>query len=152
MNPILIYRLGSLGDTVVSLPCFHLIAQVFPDRKRLVLTNFPILKTAPPLEQVLRGSGLIDGVIEYPLGTRSIHEFLKLRREIKKAGSDTLIYLTEPRGRLSVFRDMIFFRICGISKIIGAPFSSDSHENKVDPINFTVEPECERLARAIIQL
>lgn len=25
---VLIYRLGSLGDTVVALPCFHLIARV----------------------------------------------------------------------------------------------------------------------------
>ena len=151
-NPVIIYRLGSLGDTIVSLPCFHMIANTFSSRKRFVLTNFPTLKIAPPLEQVLMGSGLVDGVIEYPLGTRSFKEFLKLRREIKRMRSDTLIYLTEPRGRLSVFRDVIFFRLCGISKVIGAPFSADLYENRVDSARMTVEPECERLARAIISI
>ncbi len=38
---VLIYRLGSIGDTVVALPCFKLIARVFPEAERCVLANFP---------------------------------------------------------------------------------------------------------------
>ena len=44
---ILIYRLGSLGDTVVALPCFHLIARKFPHAERVLLTNFPVHAKAP---------------------------------------------------------------------------------------------------------
>jgi len=46
---VLIYRLGSLGDTVAALPCFHLIERAFPDAERLVLTNVPVSTKAAPL-------------------------------------------------------------------------------------------------------
>jgi hypothetical protein len=38
---VLIFRLGSLGDTIVALPAFHLIARAFPDAERIVLTDEP---------------------------------------------------------------------------------------------------------------
>ena len=39
---VLIYRLGSLGDTLVALPALHLVARAFPDAERRMLTNFPV--------------------------------------------------------------------------------------------------------------
>ena len=36
---VVIYRLGTLGDTIVALPCFHQIARVFPNAARIILTN-----------------------------------------------------------------------------------------------------------------
>ena len=56
---IVVYRLGSLGDTVVALPCLHRVAQAFPDAERIVLTNFPVSSKAAPLEAILGGSGLV---------------------------------------------------------------------------------------------
>ena len=38
---ILIFRPGSLGDIVVSLPCFHLLERRFPQAERRVLTIRP---------------------------------------------------------------------------------------------------------------
>jgi len=75
---VLIYRLGSLGDTVVALPCFHLIARAFPDAERRLLTNFPIHAKAPPSEAILGGSGLVHGYMRYTVGTRHIGELLSL--------------------------------------------------------------------------
>ena len=46
---VLIYRLGSLGDTVVALPSLHLIARAFPDAERRVLTNFPVSGKEAPI-------------------------------------------------------------------------------------------------------
>jgi hypothetical protein len=34
---VLIYRLGSLGDTVVALPALHLVARAFPNAERVML-------------------------------------------------------------------------------------------------------------------
>jgi len=73
-----IYRLGSLGDTVVALPCFHKVAQTWPNAERIVLTNFPVSSKAAPLEVILREGGLIQAAIAYPVGTRSINELWRL--------------------------------------------------------------------------
>ncbi len=38
---VLLYRVGSLGDTMVALPAFHLVARAFPGAERRLLTNYP---------------------------------------------------------------------------------------------------------------
>jgi hypothetical protein len=43
---VVIYRLGTLGDTVVALPCFHLIARAFPNAAR---TSSPVRPTVVEL-------------------------------------------------------------------------------------------------------
>jgi ADP-heptose:LPS heptosyltransferase len=149
MPPVLIYRLGSLGDTVVALPCFHKIAEAFSTQPKIVITNLPVSRNAAPLEMILRPSGLIDGVIEYQVGVRSFRALQRLRKEIQASGSDTLVYLTAPRGMLSVLRDFLFFRACGIRKQIGVPWSRDLRSNRIDVRDGTEEPEAERLARTI---
>ena len=143
---MLIYRLGSLGDTVVALPCFHAIARAFPDRSRLVLTNVPVSSKAAPLEIILRGGGLIDGVIDYPVRLRSVRAILRLHRAIRATGSDTLIYMAAARGLTAVRRDRLFFRLCGITHIVCAPDTADLHDNRELPGGHQ-EPEAERLAR-----
>ena len=78
MKSVVIYRLGSLGDTIVALPCFHQIARSYPDARRILLTNVPVSTKAAPVEAVLRGTGIIDGVIAYPLSLRSPATLLSL--------------------------------------------------------------------------
>jgi hypothetical protein len=75
---VLIYRLGSLGDTVVALPCYHLIARRFPNAERRLLTNFPINGKAPAAAAVLGESGLIHGYMRYTVGTRNLAELLRV--------------------------------------------------------------------------
>ena len=58
VKKVLIYRLGSLGDTTVALPCFHLIERAFPASERVLLTNFPVHAKAPASAAVLGDSGL----------------------------------------------------------------------------------------------
>src|ERR1700722_6358851 len=88
---VLIYRLGSLGDTVVALPCFHLIARVFPNAERRLLTNFPIHDKAPASAAVLGNSGLVDGYMRYTVGTRNPLELLRLATEIRGFAPDVVI-------------------------------------------------------------
>jgi heptosyltransferase-3 len=149
---IIIYRLGSIGDTVVSLPCFHLIARSFPYARRIVLTNRPISAKAAPLASVLEHGGLIDGTIEYHPRERAPAALMRVSAEIRATGAKTLVYLTEPRGRLLVLRDLAFFRLCGIRKIIGAPTSADLYHRRVDPATGLVEREAQRLSRCMREL
>jgi heptosyltransferase III len=122
---IVIYRLGSLGDTVVALPCFHKVAQVWPDAERIVLTNFPVSSKAAPLEVILREGGLIHSAIAYPVGTRSVGELWLLAKNLRSLHADVLVYLTPARGLLNAFRDWLFFKFCGFKNIVGAPLTAD---------------------------
>lgn len=118
---VVIYRLGTLGDTVVALPCFHLIAQAFPNAARFILTNeVPSSAIAQPLS-ILSGSGLVHDLIAYPIGLRSPSRLLNLARTLRSLGADTLIYLTESRGIARTLRDVAFFRFAGFTRVIGAP-------------------------------
>ena len=75
---VLIYRLGSLGDTLIALPAFHLIARAFPDAERRLLTNFPVNVKAPPAAAILENTNLIHGYFRYAARTRSPRELLSL--------------------------------------------------------------------------
>jgi ADP-heptose:LPS heptosyltransferase len=119
---ILIYRLGSLGDTVVALPCFRLIRSRHPDAEIAVLTNIPVSGKAAPLEAILENTGLADRFIPYPVGLRNPRKLAALRRQIAAEKFDLVISLTAARGLVASIRDYLFFRACGIPKIIGIPF------------------------------
>ncbi len=148
---VVIYRLGSLGDTLVALPCFHLIAQAFPDARRLVLTNQPVASNAAPLGVILGESGLIDGTIAYPVRLRSIAGLAGLWRDLRRVRADTLVYLTANRGALAVARDYAFFRLCGFRRVIGLPWTEDLRKNRTSAAG-TLEPEARRLARTLAVL
>ena len=152
MKPVVIYRLGSLGDTVVSLPCFHKIAERFPDRERIVLTNFPVSSKAAPVEAILGGSGLVHSFLSYPIGTRSPGALWRLSSELRRLQADALVFLSEPRGLRSAWRDVAFFRLSGVGRIIGAPLTANLQSYRRDPASGEEERECSRLARSLALL
>ncbi len=148
---IVIYRLGSLGDTVVALPCLHAVAKAYPEAERVMLTNIPVSTKAAPLEAILGGSGLVHRFVAYPVGTRSLAGLLALRRTLRALDARTLVYLTPPRGLATAWRDWLFFRLCGFTHVVGTPLSGDLQRNRVD-LEGVVEWECQRLARCIAPL
>lgn len=149
VRKVLIYRLGSLGDTVVALPCFHLIARTFPQAERRVLTTVLADTKAPAIGTVLGNSGLVHGYLAYPTGFRSIRGLLELRARIRHWNPDILIYLTEPRGRFNIVRDVIFFISCGVTKLIGVPYARNLLRPRWLPERKCFEFEAERLARCM---
>jgi len=114
---------------LVALPCFHLLRRTFPGAEIILLTNLPATDQIVPAEAVLRGTGLVDRYIRYPGGTRDIRHLRALRREIRSLALDALIYLAEPRGAVSLYRDYLFFRLCGVRRILG-----------LDPLGIQVKP------------
>src|SRR3984957_15229176 len=122
---ILVYRLGSLGDTVVALPALRLIARAFPNATRTMLTNFSVSLKAAPVAEVLENTGLIHDYIKYPINVRSPRALWALRKRIPDCRADTLIYLAFPRGRWKAVRDAVFFRACGIKNLLGVPYAAD---------------------------
>jgi len=151
VETIIIFRIGSLGDTVVALPCFHRIARSFPNSRRIVVTDIPASQKAAPVESILGRSGLIDGVIYFPPAPRKSRDLLNLRNQIRETKSRTLIYIAD-RDVLSTVRDVCFFRSCGIRQVIGAPFGRDLRLPRVNPETGYSEREAMRLARCLAPL
>ena len=147
---VLIYRLGSLGDTVVVLPALHLMARTFPNARRLMLTNVPVHAKAPAASAIIGESGLVDGYLSYPVGTRSIKTLARLWFEIRRFRPEVLVYLTKPRGENAVLRDERFFRACGINQIIGLPLGNRAVNVQVNDRLW--ESEAARLARCVSDL
>jgi len=149
---VLIYRLGSLGDTVVTLPCFHLVERSFPDAERRLLTNFPIATKAPPAAAILEGTGLVQGYFRYTVGTRSAKDLLSLWWQLLRWRPQVVVYLAPARGIGAAKRDAAFFRLCGVSRLIGVPDTEERQKNRLLSEDGWLEPEAERLARNLSEL
>ncbi len=147
----MIYRLGSLGDTIVALPCLHLIRRLYPHATISILTNQPVTGKAAPAMAILENSGLCDEAVSYPVGTRSVFELAKVRKRIREIQPQILINLAAARGLLKSLRDYLFFRSCGIRQILGTPVrQQDLHVQLANEGEF--ERESERLALRLASL
>ncbi|HEY8997503.1 MAG TPA: glycosyltransferase family 9 protein, partial [Edaphobacter sp.] len=149
---MLIYRLGSLGDTLIALPALNLVARAFPHADRRMLTNFPVNVKAPPAAAILDHTNLIHGFFRYSVGTRSPIELAKLWWTIASWRPNVLVYLAAKRGVAAAQRDAKFFRLCGIKKLIGIPLTEEMQKNLPQPTYDSLEPEAERLVRNISSL
>ncbi|PIU39953.1 MAG: hypothetical protein COT00_04240 [Candidatus Omnitrophica bacterium CG07_land_8_20_14_0_80_50_8] len=119
---IMIFRIGSLGDTIVALPAFNAIRRCYAG-DQIILLSSKNPADAVSVWNVLLGTGLVDQAIEYNLeikGLRKIQELIRLRTQIRKMGIDALIYLPPSLRRNSqIHRDKRFFGLCGIKTLIG---------------------------------
>ncbi|HVB81189.1 MAG TPA: glycosyltransferase family 9 protein [Candidatus Binataceae bacterium] len=150
---VLVYRLGSIGDTVVALPCLHLVRRRFPAAEIALLTNRPVESRAAPMASVLDGTGLVDRYIGYPIRTRRITDLMRLRRAIGGFAPDLLVYLVSRPTAALVRRDHLFFRLAGIRQSVGFPFAREQRISRSPTApNGVWEPEASRLARCVAPL
>ncbi len=148
---VLIYRMGSLGDTVVALPALHLVARAFAGAERRMLTNFPVNAKAPPVAAILEHTGLVEGYFRYAVGTRSVGELLRLWWELSRWRADVLVFLGPNRGVKAARRDALFFRLCGIRRLVGVSVTEAMQRNLVEADGL-LEYEAARLTRNIAEL
>lgn len=146
---ILIFQIGSLGDTVISMPCYREIARRHPDAERYLLTNFPVASKAVPAAAILTPAGLIAGTIEYPMPIRRPTDIAKLYSRIRKLKATTLYYLLPEKRITKLIRHYAFFRICGIGRICGVPWSRDLRFPREVIEGKLWESEASRLLRTI---
>jgi len=147
---VLIYRLGSLGDTVMALPCFHRVRKSFPDAHITILTNRPIMAKAAPLQAVLAPGYFYDNILHYPVGTRSIKVLFDLIKQIRALEIDTVVNLTATRSKTSGIRDWLFFKAAGVKRLVG--FSPPASQPESDKISDLATWEAKNLADQISEL
>ena len=151
---VLILRPGSVGDTMVCLPCFHLIARRFPNAERRVLTNLPVAKVSAPVKAILDGTGLVDDYFEvdYSDVRRRLRTKWDLCRKIRSWRPDLLIVLTDPRGFKQHFSELAFFKLCGVRAMLNMSLEERTAPHRWVPERGCYEYEAERLARSVRSL
>jgi len=117
---ILVYRTGSLGDTIITLPAFHALRDNFPNAFIALLNNATEDKATVLAQSVLPEDYLFDDWLTYPTDAFSLKTQTKFLFKIRKKKFDTLVYLS-PRIRTAkqIKRDLAFFYLAGIRNFIG---------------------------------
>ena len=148
---LIIFRIGSLGDTMVAIPSFKLIRQKYANYRIILLTNTPVKNSvkAASSYQILNGSNLVDDYIEYPHESNNILKLLNVAKEIRKLRPSKLIYLMPQRNFLQRFRDFLFFILAGITKFSGLWISKNKNTYIFYQSTGLYESEASRLLRTI---
>ena len=115
---ILVYHIGSLGDTLMAVPALRVIRENFPCAHITMLTDRKLGRSLVQVCDVLDGSGLIDDYIEYPTG--SYPALIRLLFQLRSQRFESLVYLIRVYlNDRRIKRDLFFFRLAGIQKVAG---------------------------------
>lgn len=118
MDKILVYRIGSIGDTLVALPSFRAIRETYPNAHISLLTNGDSKNPSNLIAKEILPKGLFDDWIAYP--KINLKNTRKLIFDLRKEKFDAVFYLmNRNRTHFRVKRDVLFFHLAGISKIFG---------------------------------
>jgi ADP-heptose:LPS heptosyltransferase len=121
MDRILVYRIGSIGDTLVALPAFWAIRKAFPNAHITYFTNGETDNPDDLVAKKVLPEGIFDEYLVYPKDFIKASAGLILNLREKKF--DSLFYLmTRNRGHYRVKRDVLFFRLAGIKRIFGVRY------------------------------
>ncbi len=145
---ILIYRRGSIGDAIVTIPALNYLRAREENAEIRILTNLPVMERAAPISSILQGTPLCDGIFELRPGGGGLSALSETRRNIASWGPDKIIYLSEPSRPFGLLREYLYFRSCGIRKFEGLPWGS-ALRTYLQKGGLQWESESERLLRAI---
>ena len=118
MKNILIYRTGSLGDTIVSLPAIQLIKNINPDCKIYYLCVKNLDSDAVSPLKILKKVKLVDHFLEIKKinNLKNLYKSIKILKQIK---INKFYYLNEDRSKLNKLRDYLYFKFLLNCKIYG---------------------------------
>jgi heptosyltransferase-3 len=116
-----------------------------------MLTNLPVTNSGKitPISEVLDACKLVDSYIEYPTKIQKITESIALIRQLREIRPDVLIYLMPSRTKFQLFRDWIFFKLCGITNIVGLKFIGDYQKRPFNPETGKWMSEAQRLVNLL---
>jgi ADP-heptose:LPS heptosyltransferase len=122
-NPIqriVVYRIGNIGDILVTLPALNAIRKRFPDAHITLLTS-PGKKGAPGAEQILPLGKWFDELFVYfSSDVQSWNGRLQLLRRLREGKFDLFIQLPNQQSRLrDEVRNMTFARLAGCRYAVG---------------------------------
>jgi len=147
---IVVFRIGSLGDTISSLPALREVRRRHPSERIVLLTNSPVdggLRAASSV-QVLTGMQLVDDFVEYPHGSRNFLSLARVMLALRTRRARICYYLVGGRTQEQIRRDRFFFQVSGIRKYVG--MTEDAmHHRAPEPGQALWESEAKRTLRAV---
>jgi heptosyltransferase III len=130
---VLVFRIGSLGDTLVAVPALWVLREHFPEARFTLLCDRQSRKLVLAAD-VLDCSGLIDDFLTYPFRGSKLTRFLdgaRLWWRLRSRHFDALVYLApSQRNRRQVRRDRLFFKTLGVKRLIGMEFGNPYQPKK----------------------
>lgn len=125
-HKVLIFRIGQLGDTLVSVPAIKAIREYFPKARLTLLCDRQIGKRYVLASEVFQDLGLVDDYLLYPVAIFGLGRVFRpfwmamLMIRLRLKGFKSLFYLAPSnRTKKQIDRDLVFFRMCGIKEFIG---------------------------------
>lgn len=123
---VLVYRIGSLGDTLVALPALRAIQAHFAPARITLLCDRHVGQRYVLASELLASSGLVDAFMHYPVDSSLVGRVLRPARmlrlllDIRRRQFAAVVYLAPSnRPAVSVERDRRFFRSAGIARLLG---------------------------------
>jgi ADP-heptose:LPS heptosyltransferase len=124
MRGIIVYRCGTLGDTIVAVPAIQALREAFPDAP-LTLVTASSPRGGIWADAVLREFGWFEHFVTYDPHDLTVAAINRLIYQVRQIDADMVFYLGSERNSwLRVFRDRLFFALAGKWRFVGA--SSDS--------------------------
>jgi ADP-heptose:LPS heptosyltransferase len=117
---VLVFRVGQLGDSIVSLPAIRAIRAAHPGARLVLLTDRQRGLTAVPSWEVFGPTGLFDDVAYLDVPSR-LADYVAAARVVRAWAPARLYYLAPmPRTAWQAGRDRLFFRwLCRIPDVVG---------------------------------
>ena len=91
-DKILVYRRGSIGDAIISIPALNHLRGRAPDGDLRILTNQPVMERAAPLASILENTPLCNGIYTLPPGGGSYFDIRDTRNKtLEKNSFDKIV-------------------------------------------------------------
>lgn len=155
---ILVQHLGSLGDTIVSIPALRAIRAEWPAARIVLMHNTwrtPRPGLVSPMD-VLDRTGLVDASLPYVGDARRFGKLLVIGqtlRAIRRTHAEIAVFIgPTARSPEALRRDRAFFRAAGITRLIGyhacdAPRPDETGPTQVGTFPLEAQRKLDRLAR-----
>ncbi|MBS1715516.1 MAG: glycosyltransferase family 9 protein [Armatimonadetes bacterium] len=118
---VLVYQIGALGDTIVSIPAYRAIRRNMPGAHVQILQAQLAPGRVSPSDLLVR-EGLVDSVLSYPLARdgSGLKTRLSAWWTTVIARPDVIVYIgPAERTPEDVRRDRLFFRMTGFARLVG---------------------------------
>ena len=150
---ILVFRVGQLGDTLISMPAISVIRQRHPGHRLILITETqPAASGYVSAWDVLRPTGWFDDAMFYTPAKNAVQKLItmfSLARRIRALGPEMVYDLAPERTKRQAWRDRFFFRrLAGVMDYCGGGFLLKPPRDAQGLLPL-IEPEWRRLLRVI---
>ncbi len=122
---ILVHHVGSLGDTIVTIPALRALAAEWPQARFVLLHDggSPARPHAVPSSAVLAATSLIDEFVPYARHERGVglaRELVRLWRTLRRLAPWAAVFAgPSERAASAMRRDLALYRLAGVRRFYG---------------------------------